>query len=342
MTLIIKKLDNTNENTWDDVVFSSSFGTIFHTINWLRLAQEQTNTEFLPLIFYKGTQLVAIYPIFLKKQGPIKVALSPPSRSYMSYLGPVIANYDSLKQDKKESTYNQIQEAMDNYIFKIKKCKYARIRTSPGLYDSRPLKWSGYTIVPYYTYRIDLTAGIDHVWKQCDNTVRRAVNQSEKEALTVRNGDKEDLEFIYDSMWKRYVEQGIKPTDYKIYLHAIYKKYYPNNLKIFVADYKGQRIGGLLSLCFKNIVHFWVGLPKTNLAKFSPNEKIIWEAIKWAQTNGFDYCELMDAGVNPRLRHFKSKFNPNLVVWFSATKYSSTFFKASEKLFNIARRKGFN
>jgi len=57
----------------------------------------------------------------------------------MLYLGPVIAHYESLKQDKKESQYIEIQQETDNYIFKIKGCIYARIRTSPGLYDSRPL-----------------------------------------------------------------------------------------------------------------------------------------------------------------------------------------------------------
>ena len=126
MSLTIKTLDNTNEKTWDDLVFSSSCGTIFHTVDWLRVVQKQSNTEFLPLMFYKGTQLVAIYPIFIQKQGIIKLALSPPSRSYMLYLGPVIAEYESLKQDKKESTYMQIQQEMDKYIFEIKGCKYRK------------------------------------------------------------------------------------------------------------------------------------------------------------------------------------------------------------------------
>ena len=342
LALTIKTLDHANEKAWDDVVFSSSYGTIFHTVTWLRLAEKQPNTEFLPIMFYKGDQLVAIYPLFVKKQGPIKVALSPLSRSYMLYLGPVIADYDSLKQDKKESIYLQIQQEMDHYIFKTQGCKYARIRSSPGLYDSRPLRWSGYTVEPYYTYRIDLTRGIDHVWKQFDKSVRRVINQSQQEGLTIRTGDKGDIEFIHDSLDKRYIEQGLKSADYKKYLLAIYQKFYPDNLKIFVAEYKGQRISGCFYLCFKNIMYFWVGLPKTDLAGFSPNDLIQWEAIKWAQVNGLEYFELMDAGDDPRLRHFKSKYNPDLVIWYSATKYSSFVYKASEKLFNVARRRGLN
>ncbi len=113
MTLTIKILDSPSEKIWDDLVFSSSHGTIFHTVAWLRLAEEQSDTELVPLMFFKNTQLMAIYPVFIQKKGITRVALSPPSRSYMLYLGPVIAGYESLKQDKKESIYLQIQQEMD-------------------------------------------------------------------------------------------------------------------------------------------------------------------------------------------------------------------------------------
>jgi len=232
----------------------------------------------------------------------------------------------------------QIQQDLDDYIFKTKGCHYARIRTSPGLYDSRPLQWSGYTIDSFYTYRIDLTKGIDFVWEQFDKSVRRMIKQSQEAGVTVRTGDQEDLEFIHNSLYKRYTEQGLKPTDYNKYLLAIYQKFYPDNLKIFVAEYKGQRISGCIYLCFKNILYFWVGLPKTDLAGLSPNDVIQWEAIKWAHANGFHYYELMDAGDDPRLRHFKSKYNPDLVIWYSATKYSSVMYEIGEKMFQLFRK----
>jgi hypothetical protein len=338
MALTIKTLDSTKEKAWDDLVLSSSFGTLFHTVEWLRLVQKQTNSEFLPLMFYKGTQLVAIYPVFVRKQGPIKVALSPPSRSYMLYLGPVFADYESMKQDKKESIFIQVQQDMDNYIFKIKGCKYARIRSSPGLYDSRPLRWSGYTVEPFYTYRIDLTQGIDYVWEQFDRKLRVEINKAQREGVTIRSGDLDDLEFIHDSLYSRYTTQGISPVNYKKFLQDLYQKFYPDTLKIFVAEYNGKRIGGTINLIFKNGMYLWVGIPKTGLVGISANDLIQWEAIRWAQTNGLEFYEEMDAGDDPRLRHFKSKYNPKLVVWYSATKYSSLIYKVGETLFQLSRK----
>ena len=340
MALTTKILDSAHEKAWDDVVRSSSHSTLFHTVAWLRLAQEQTQSDFIPLMFYKGSQLAGIYPVFVQKKGIIDVAVSPPPRSYILYLGPVIADYDSLNQDKKESLYLQIQQEMDNYIFGTRGCRYARIRTSPGLYDSRPLRWSGYTVDPFYTYRINLTGGIDRVWERFEGKLRVKINKAVKEGVTVRIGDKDDLDFIHDILYARYQEQGFSPSDNKKYLHAIYDKFSPDNLKIFIAEYQGRRISGTINLCWKNVMYLWVGVPKSELSGISPNDLINWEAIKWAHTNGLEHYEEMDSGDDPRLRHFKSKYNPDLVIWYSAVKYSSDVWKAVETLFNFIKNRG--
>jgi hypothetical protein len=338
MALTIVSLDSSQEKAWDDLVISSPFGTLFHTVRWLRIVQNHANAEFYPLMFYKGTQLVAIYPLFLQKKGLVKVALSPPSRSYMLYLGPVIAAYESMKQDRKESSYIQIQQEFDNYIFKTLGCRYARIRSSPGLYDSRPLRWSGYAVEPLYTYRIDLTPGINHVWEQFDRKLRVEIHKAQREGVTVRIGDNDDLEFIHDSLHSRYTKQGLPAGNYKKFLQDLYDQFYPENMKIFVAEYNGERIGGTINLVFKNGMYLWVGIPKTGLIGISPNDLIQWEAIRWAQKNGLTYYEEMDAGDDPRLRHFKSKYNPELVIWYGATKYSSILYEIGEKIFQLFRR----
>jgi lipid II:glycine glycyltransferase (peptidoglycan interpeptide bridge formation enzyme) len=336
--LTLKILDTSDEKDWDEVVRLSSHGTIFHTIAWLRIAAEQSRAELVPCMFYKGTQLVGIYPIFIQEHGLTRIALSPPSRSYMLYLGPIIADYESLKQDKKETIYIEMQKEMDNFIFNTRGCKFARIRSSPGILDSRPLKWSGYNIDPYYTYRIDLSGGLDRVWEHFDRKLRVEINKASRDGVTVRTGDWEDLVDIHDSLFIRYQQQGLKPINYLKYLQSLYSMFQEENMKIFVAEYQGRRIGGTINLCFKNIMYLWVGIPKSDLPGISPNALIQWEAIRWAQAHGITIYEEMDAGDDPRLRYFKSKFNPDLVIWYSGSKYSSVLYKAGEKLFNIFKK----
>jgi hypothetical protein len=332
MAFTLTIADETYKKNWDAAVSSSPYGTIFHTWQWLKIAEKQSATELLPFLIHKGEQLVALYPVFLQKKGIINLAFSPPSKAYMIYLGPIIVDYDSLKQDKKENIYIQVQNEVDNYIFDIKKCKYARIRSSPGLYDSRPLSWCGYIVNPSYTYRIDLSRGIDFVWQQFDGDLRRSISKAVKQGITVRSGDKEDIAFIHQSLVDRYIAQGFKPNDYTDYLHSLYDCFYPEKMKIFVAESHGKRIGGTFNLCFKNVMCFWTGLPKTDIDGVYPNDLINWEAIKWAQINGIKYYELMDSGDDSRLRHFKSKYNPDLVIWYTASKYSSVFYQIAGDL----------
>jgi lipid II:glycine glycyltransferase (peptidoglycan interpeptide bridge formation enzyme) len=226
---------------------------------------------------------------------------------------------------------------MDKFLFDSMGCKYARIRTSPGLFDSRPLRWAGYSVEPFYTYRIDLNQGIDHVWQQFDRKLRVEINKAEREGVTVRLGGKEDIEFIHTCLETRFREQGLRPFDYKDYLLNLFNTAYRDNIKIFIAEYKDHPVGGTINLFFKDIMYLWVGVPRMEMPGISPNSLIQWEAIKWAHGHGMRFYEEMDAGDIQRLRYFKSKYNPDLAIWYSATKYSSIVYKAGEHLLKFMK-----
>jgi len=339
MAVTLTIADETFQKTWDDAVLSSPHGMIFHTWQWLKLAEIQTSTRLVPIVVYKGTQLIALYPVFLQKRGFFTIAFSPPPRAYMLYLGPVIVDYELLKQDKKESLFIQIQEEIDKYIFEKNACAISRIRTSPGILDSRPLRWAGYRIEPLYTYRIPLATGANSVWENTDRKLRVDINKAIREGVTVRCGDWEDLEFIQRSLFNRYLAQGFHPNDYSKYLRMLYESFYPDNLKIFIAEYKGERAGGIITLCYNGIMYHWVGVPKSPLTGISPNDLVQWEALKWAVEHGFKSYEIMDSGDVSRFRQFKAKWNPDLVIWYSATRYSSFVYSWGERLLRMIQRK---
>ena len=257
----------------------------------------------------------------------------------MLYLGPVLTGYESLKQDKKESTFILVQEAVDKYLFGEHSCIVSRVRTSPGIPDSRPLRWAGYTIEPLYTYRIPLADGEKPVWENLDRKLRVDINKAVREGVTVRSGDWEDVEFIHRSLFNRYIAQGFKPNDYTEYLRSVFDRFYPGNLKIFVADYKGERAGGIITLCHHDVVYHWVGVAKSSLPGISANDLVQWEAVKWAAENGYKQYEIMDSGDVQRFRQFKAKWNPDLVIWYSAIRYSSPLYKCGENLLRMMRNR---
>ena len=254
MSITIRTADEWQQKEWDDVVLSSAHGTLFHTWKWLKIVKKHTNTGFHPLMAYKGDQLVAVYPVFIQKRGIFNLAFSPPSQSYLLYLGPVIRDYETLKQDKKESLLFDLQEAVNTFLFSVLDCKYIRVRSSPGIYDSRFFTWNGFSVEPQYTYRINLSGGKDAVWSNFDRKLRVDINKAIREKVEVKQGDYEDLLAVSELISRRFREQGFKTHDYRNYLIDLYNEFHPENFKIFVAYYNGERAGGMISLCFKRIM----------------------------------------------------------------------------------------
>lgn len=338
MTLILKLADQTQSQEWDNVVMSSSHGTIFHTWKWLKCVEKHTRCNFLPIFAFNESQLVAIYPVFLQKKSVFNLALSPPAKSYLLYLGPVIADYDSMKQNKRENLQMSLQERVNEYLFSTFGCKYIRICTSPGLIDSRFFTWNGFLVHPQYTYRINLSRGIDEIWGSFDRKLRVDINRATKEQVIIKQGDLNDLLSISASLSKRFVEQGYVPNDYRTYLTDLYQEFYPEHMKIFIAVYNGERVGGMISLCFKRIMYLWIGIPKSTLKGISPNDLVQWEAIKWAHENHFEFYEEMDGGDNLRLQNFKSKYNPDLHIWYTAISYNSLVYKWLENVYRSTQK----
>jgi len=322
-----------DEKEWDELVNRSPHGYIFHTWRWLKIVEKHTNSRLYPLIGMKGNTPIGIYPLFYFKKKGVKLALSPPPKSLLLYMGPALVDFEKMKQSRRESLLVEFQHAVDNFIASDLRCNYVRIRTPPGFIDTRPLRWSGYDVEPLYTYMIDLSKGVEHLWRGLSRKLRVSIERAKREGVSVESGDKEDLEFLRTSLYARFEEQGLKPSKdyYKDYLSELYDAFYPQNMKIFIAKYKGERMGGLVVLCYKSWSALWIGVPKTNLRGIYPNDLAQWEAIRWACSHGLRVYEEIDAGDDPRLRHFKAKFNPEPAIWFSAVKYSSPLFKVLEK-----------
>lgn len=320
---------------WNKLVESSPYGTIFHTWNWLKIVEKHTKSKLYPLIGMKGTTPIGVFPLFYQKKKFVKLVFSPPSRALLLYLGPLVVDYDKLKQSKRESILWELYREVHNFSKSELNYNFLRIRSPPGMIDGRVFRWDGYDTKPLYTYFISLRKGSDFVWDGFESQLRKDIRKTQREGVIIEQGSKEDLEFLRTSLARRFTEQGMKPSDYTGYLLDIYDSFYPENFKIFVARYNGKRVGGLTLLCYTNKASLWMGIPKTTLKGIYPNDLVVWESIKWACENGYKQYEIMGAGDDPRLRHFKSKFNPELSIWYSAEKYSSQIYKVFESSFRV-------
>jgi len=321
-----------DEREWKKLEENPQYGTIFHTWEWLKIVEKHANMRLYPIIGMKGTTVVGIYPIFLHKR-LLRSVFSPPPWVAVPYLGPVILEYEKLKQDKKESIFIEFQRSVDDFIRDEMRAHYSLIKTAPGILDARPLKWNGYIVEPIYNYVIDLRKGADSIFKNFKKKLRQNIKRAKRRGISVEEGSKEELEWIYGTIVARYEEQGRKNSIYKGYLFDLFNAFYPQNMKIFVAKYNGELIGGMIDLYYKNKVTSWLGNIKSNVEGVSPNELLQWEAIRYTIEYGMNYYEEIGANTE-HLCRYKSKYNPNLLLCFSAKKYLSTAAKLGEYVYS--------
>lgn len=319
-----------NENSykeWDKLVRMSPQGQLYHTTKWLTIAEDHTKTELFILIALIEKEVIGGIPIFLdsKYRGMFKRCMSPPypSLTQVPNLGPIFAHYGELKQHKKESRLIGFQSSFDDYVNSKIKPDFIQIIATINLMDIRPFQWSGYDVTPRFTYVGDIK-NKELSWKRLEQETRREITKAERLGIKLEEGGLDEYKYVCKSYIERHKEKGIGINISWPYLFDIFKKFYPDNLRIFIAKYQGENVGHHIYVLYKDKITFWLGGVRSKLKGVNPNRFIAWKVIEWAVDRGYRYYE--DIGGNhPSISAFKSKFGFNLKLYFEMSKSSSKY-----------------
>lgn len=330
MDIEVRIAENKELNNWNSLIKASPHGTIFHTLDWLRIVEKHTNSLFYPLIGVKGEEVVGIFPIFIKKKNFLRLVFSPPPKTAIPYMGPVLLGYDELKQEKKESLILDFITGVYRLIQDNFKPHYTYFKLPPGLNDCRPFKELGYQANPIYSYLLGITDGSSELEANFSIQARKNIKKAEKDGLHAELGSIEELKILYDMLYNRYEEQEKKISISKNYLMDLYDKFYPENMKIFIIQDQGNEIvSGGVKLCYKDKIIDWIGQPKTTVR--TSNDFLHWSVMKWGIEHKLQYYEILGAGTLS-ISKFKSKFNPCLEIYFE-TKNATILGKVAEKAY---------
>ena len=318
---------------WDRLVESSPHGTIFHTWKWLKIAEKHTDSRLYPIIGFKGTEPVALIPLFYQKRFLLRTIFSPPPHVAIPFLGLLMVNYDQLKQNKKESNLMEFQKELDHFLSDEIKPNYVNLVHPPDFIDVRPFVWSGYNAIPTFNYVFDLSAGKEKLWENLKKYTRKNIKTA-SENLKILKGTREDLRIIYHQLEERYQEQDRKLKIRLEFLEDIYDCS-KECMHIIVAEMDGEVVGGLVNLVYRDRIYSWIGNAKTNIPRLYPNDLLIWKSIEYGCKKGYE--TFYEIGANtPRLVRYKRNFNPSLVVSFTVKK--ATFIsKVLESIYPYAR-----
>jgi lipid II:glycine glycyltransferase (peptidoglycan interpeptide bridge formation enzyme) len=326
MDMDVSIASDSDRQLWDDIIFSSIEGTLFHTWKWLKIMEKHNRKKIFsreyqgklyPLIVREGDEIIGLIPVFFYNSPLLKIACSPPFSVENYYLGPVMKKNDAIKtHHKKQDLLYKFQKALDYFLKNTLKSNYISIHSSPGMSDPRPFIWSGYNVEPAFTNIIDLLPGEKTVYENFKQSVRTTIRKLEKNGVSTDFGSRNDVGLIYDLLERR---DRIYAT--KEFIYEIYDNFFPENLNFFIAKKDDILLTGIITIAYKDKVSVWMGAPKITVNGVSPNYIVYWESIRWACQHNFEKLEIIGA-TDLALFPFKSKFNGEIIPYYSMKWYS--------------------
>jgi len=296
------------KNIWDDFVDKNSYAALPHKWDFLKITEKHSSYKLHPYGFYRGDELLGVYPLFIKRIMGLKMISSPPLGIGTLYLGYLVSKeYDRLRQSKKELLLNSFLGEMETEM-KRHSPDYVQVCTVPNFLDMRFFKWNNYSVRSIYTYVVDLNKPSEDIWDNLHKDLKRCIRLADSSGLEIRVSD--DISMLHKRQEKRYRE---KAADFSLdaeYLNELIRVF-PDNIKIYyVYNDKGEVISGMASQEYNKRFMAWIGVAR---AEEHANEFLIWKLMEQAKSEGLNKFEI--AGADDRgLNMFKSRFSPSLEV----------------------------
>lgn len=299
---------------WDDFIFSSENGTVFHQYDWLAAAAQHSRMKLIPVVASKGDKPVCVFPIFQGKKAGIKVLLSPPNSCGIPFLGPVF-NLPSSNRYNTERTFLEIIEEIVKFTKREIGYDFFRIINTPDINDIRPFKWLGFSVNPAYTYRFDLKDGHQKIHDEFHRTTRNVLQKAQKDSSLVVTHEKKNSEEILKMLNERYQIQGKKFKISSNYFNQLLNSSVKENIEVITVMSDNQFAAGDIALIYKNDAFAWLGTVNREIKTNGIGELVLWEKIKELTTRGINTYDIVGANT-PHICKHKSKYGANLVTYY--------------------------
>lgn len=298
---------------WNDHVSRSQHGTVYHRLEALKVQAEHSGAQLTPLVGYKGQEPICLFPVFSLSKAGIQGVFSPPPNLWVSYLGPVLLNFEHLKQRRAEKRHRRVVEAALEWIDDAFDPSYTHFRTACGYDDPRPFEWNGFDVTPRYTYHVDLSPDEEELLDSFSSDARSNIRTNAEYDVDVEAVAA--IERILEQVRLRHEEQGESYTVTPEFVAALYRRLPDGCVRPYVLRVDGEFVGGMVTLADGCTVHRWQGGAKTD-HDLPVNDLLDWHIMRDAIERGETTYNLVGAN-NPRLCDYKAKFAPEVIQYYS-------------------------
>lgn len=300
-------LDNSSEQTWDNMVASFEEGTIFHTMAWMQVVEKLYGAEKLPIGIFDGSDLIGVFPLFRTRRGPIKILSSP--LGAVGYGGPLVS----------KALYGAVIEQMDSLLKRLR-IGYIDFRSLAPL-STTMLADNHYSTQKLKTIILPLDQKPPQLWNNLKGECRTAIRKARKSNVQiVEAADKNFLDVYCEMTRDTYKKSNRLPplsrSDYSI-VWGLLEPY--DRIKVMLAKHDDQVVAGGIFFHFNDRLYYWDGASFRAYYQLNANNLLHWTLIEWGANNGVAQYDMLGANI-PGIARFKLSFGGDLRTYTYAYK----------------------
>lgn len=285
------------EKMWNAYLESMPTATICHHFLWRSVISHTYKHDPLYLLACTGSQVRGILPLFAVRSHLFGKSLT--SMPFLDY-GGVCADDDVTAEQLVERALQLLPAHGADYV-ELRQCRPTTDK-DPARLDKVGM-------------RLDLTPGIEQVWRSFPAKVRNQVRKAEKAGLQVSIGGGELLDEFYSVFVVNMRDLG-SPVHGRPFFSEMFAAFGDQAKIVLVRDGRTP-VGGLICLFYKGTATVpWASSLREFLAK-CPNNLAYWEAMQYAAAQGCTVFDFGRSSIDSGTYHFKRQWGaePVQIYW---------------------------
>jgi len=315
--MFVEELKNTKE--WENFLKVTPGATFYHSIKWKNVIEKSFSHPTIYLVVKdENGRLVGVCPTAILTSGHLRMLDSLP---HSDLGGPVIEK--KYIEEASLSLLRFIEELSPEKGISCAKMCFLKDGSERFFKSSRCYVNNNKGVVD-----LDLRANPSaFIWSKIfRKRHRRKIKHFERDGFQVREATtKSDLKTFLTLYYSNMRHIGAPPRPYTFF-ENVWSLLYPENFNILLAE-KKKTVGGLGFFKYGETIYLtYVGMDRESLsARYSISPYLDWNAIKWAEENGFRYVCFGSTPAHPKSARERANYSRKVMFGGSFSQQETVF-----------------
>lgn len=296
------RLDNA-EDAWTEVIRATGRHDALQSYGWAGLEASINGNEPIFLVVREGGAVIGGQMVLRRR-------LFGAMRSYEAIGGPAC---DETRSQAVAETVLAFLES------EARGAVYTTVRPTAGHCLDGLLTARGFTPSALHTVTVDLARPEDELWRGLDGSARTGIKKGAKAGVEIVEAATPDRWDEFLAVQNAHAREKGNPLLSATALTYMREQLVPTgNCRLWLGLLDGRCISGMLFVISQTAMLFYSGASDGRYLEASPNDPVMWEAMRWGCSNGIRQLDLFDTDPRPEsplygIHRFKTKWGGQLV-----------------------------